>query len=183
MKDTPTFYSSEVAKLMERSVRQVIDICEKGIVTPSVSDTTGSGHKREFSVGDLLIFALYFELKEIGFQPWKIKQIVAAMKRRNFFDLWVEDFVPHVKGSLDKAMLAIRRSGKKGKTVFRGASLIVGETYDGQVTARGFPAPPILCDHMFRVIQQNDSTFFETSKQIMVLSIGHLKDDLMKKIG
>jgi hypothetical protein len=168
---------------MERSVRQVIDICEKGIVTPSVSDTTGSGHKREFSIGDLLVFALYFELKGIGFQPWKIKQIVAAMKRRNFFDLWVEDFVPHVKGSLDKAILAIRRSGKKGKTVFRGASLIVGETYDGQVTARGFPAPPILCDHMFRVIQKNDSTFFETSKQIMVLSIGHLKDDLMKKIG
>jgi len=87
------FHTSDVVKSSGLTQRQVIDLCERGPITPS-TDATGIGSRRVFNYYNLLEFSFIKSLIDIGIQLHRIKKIVKHLKESpyDFFEAWYQGF-------------------------------------------------------------------------------------------
>lgn len=91
MMDHRIFLSSQVARIVRISGRQVLSWTEKGVVEP-YQDSTGTGVRREYDYINLLEFGVCKALFSMGFSFRSVKTMVAKLRANNTISSWAEDF-------------------------------------------------------------------------------------------
>jgi len=75
----PTLESKEIVKITGVSQRMLIHLTERGVINPYI-DAKGAGSRRKYTYANLFDIKLYCELSNIGFQFYKIKEIIKDIK-------------------------------------------------------------------------------------------------------
>jgi DNA-binding transcriptional MerR regulator len=83
------FSNSYISELLGIPQRRIINITEKGLVIPPV-EASGAGSKRQYSYLNLLEFGLIGNLFDIGFGIHLVKRILVDLRKDGDIKAWAE---------------------------------------------------------------------------------------------
>ena len=78
-KDTLTL--GQIQKILDTPQHTLIHLCEKGVITPDISDTEGRGKSRLFSLENLMEFAIVLHIRKFKIPVLTAKAIIIVLKK------------------------------------------------------------------------------------------------------